>query len=96
MAVRRFLCWLTGLSLVGTLTIGVNAAPAEVAAKSAFLVDVTTGTVLYEQNAHEDAQSLALPSRWRQQAETGTKHRQDRCGQHALPVPRSPPRHSLE
>ena len=38
-----------------------------------------------------DAQSLALPSRWRQQAETGTKHRQDRCGQHALPVPRSPP-----
>ena len=53
MAVRRFFCWLTVLSLVGTLAIGVNAAPAEVAAKSAFLVDVTTGTVLYEQNAHE-------------------------------------------
>ena len=50
---RRFFCWLTVLSLVGTLAIGVNAAPAEVAAKSAFLVDVTTGTVLYEQNAHE-------------------------------------------
>ena len=53
MAVRRFFCWLTVLSLVGTLGMGVNAAPAEVAAKSAFLVDVTTGTVLYEQNAHE-------------------------------------------
>ena len=54
MAVRRIGCWLTVLVLaVGLLAQGGSAAPAEVAAKSAFLVDAATGTVLYEQNAHE-------------------------------------------
>jgi D-alanyl-D-alanine carboxypeptidase (penicillin-binding protein 5/6) len=41
------------LALLGTLVIGAKAAPAEVAAKSAFLMDAATGTVLYEQNAQE-------------------------------------------
>ena len=51
---RRIGCWLTVLVLaVGLLAQGGSAAPAEVAAKSAFLVDAATGTVLYEQNAHE-------------------------------------------
>ena len=40
------------LVLVG-LPRMVNAAPAEVAAKSALLMDAATGTILYEQNAHE-------------------------------------------
>ena len=53
MAVRRVLCWLMVLALLGTLVIGAKAAPAEVAAKSAFLMDAATGTVLYEQNAQE-------------------------------------------
>ena len=35
------------------LAPAAKAAPAEVAAKSAFLMDAATGTVLYEQNAHE-------------------------------------------
>ena len=38
---------------VSILPVSVQAAPAEVAAKSAILMDLTTGTVLYEQNAHE-------------------------------------------
>lgn len=33
--------------------VSVRAAPAEVAAKSAILMDAATGTILYEQNAHE-------------------------------------------
>jgi D-alanyl-D-alanine carboxypeptidase (penicillin-binding protein 5/6) len=32
---------------------GIRAAPAEVAAKSALLMDAATGTILYEQNSHE-------------------------------------------
>ena len=39
--------------LAAMLPLGAQAAPAEVAAKSAVLMDVATGTVLYEQNAHE-------------------------------------------
>lgn len=35
------------------LVMPCKAAPAEVAAKSAVLMDMTTGTVLYEQNSHE-------------------------------------------
>lgn len=35
------------------LPMTVSAAPAEVSAKAAVLMDMTTGTVLYEQNAHE-------------------------------------------
>ena len=38
---------------VSILPVSVQAAPAEVAAKSAILMDLATGTVLYEQNAHE-------------------------------------------
>lgn len=38
---------------VGCLPVAVSAAPAEVAAKSAILMDAATGTILYEQNAHE-------------------------------------------
>ena len=50
---KRMIC----LCLVTVLLAGVipflgSAAP-EVAAKSAFLMDITTGTVLYENNAHE-------------------------------------------
>ena len=51
---RRIGCWITVLVLVlGLLSPAVTAAPAEVAAKSAVLMDATTGTVLYEQNSHE-------------------------------------------
>ena len=50
---RRILCWLAVLALIGTMCMRVTAAPAEVAAKSAVLMDATTGTILYEQNAHE-------------------------------------------
>ena len=54
MAVRRFWCWITVLALaVGMSAPAATAAPAEVAAKSAILMDAATGTVLYEQNAHE-------------------------------------------
>ena len=35
------------------LPVGANAAPAEVAAKSAVLMDAATGQVLFEQNSHE-------------------------------------------
>ena len=50
---RRIVCWLIVMALVGSLGIGVSAAPAEVAAKSAILMDAATGTVLYEQRSHE-------------------------------------------
>ena len=54
MVVRQIGCWVTVLVLVlGLLSPAVTAAPAEVAAKSAVLMDATTGTVLYEQNSHE-------------------------------------------
>ena len=54
MAVRRIGCWITVLGLIlGLLVPAVRAAPAEVAAKSAVLIDAATGTVLHEQNAHE-------------------------------------------
>ena len=42
------------LALILTgLPVGTNAAPAEVPAKSALLMDAATGTILYEQNSHE-------------------------------------------
>ena len=51
---RRIGCWMAVLVLtLGLLAPAAKAAPAEVAAKSAFLMDAATGTVLYEQNAHE-------------------------------------------
>lgn len=48
MAIMLALCL-----VVGCLSMTAGAAPAEVPAKSAILMDMTTGTVLYEQNAHE-------------------------------------------
>ena len=54
MAVRRLVCWLTAVCLLpGLLPVWVRAAPAEVSAKSAVLMDAATGTVLYEQNSRE-------------------------------------------
>ena len=54
MAVRRMGCWITVVGLVlGLLSPAVMAASPEVAAKSAVLIDATTGTVLHEQSAHE-------------------------------------------
>ena len=54
MALRRMGVILTVLCLVvGLLPVWVTAAPAEVAAKSALLMDAATGTVLFEQNPHE-------------------------------------------
>ena len=46
-----FFC-VTILLLVGMISIGVNAAGLEVPAKSAVLMDVATGTILYESNSH--------------------------------------------
>ena len=39
--------------LVGVLSVQAGAVDLNVAGKSAFLMDVATGTVLYEKNAHE-------------------------------------------
>ena len=39
--------------LLTWLPMGVNAAPLEISGKSALLMDITTGAVLFEQNAHE-------------------------------------------
>jgi D-alanyl-D-alanine carboxypeptidase (penicillin-binding protein 5/6) len=49
---KRFFCILLALALV-IIPVQVQAAPAEVAAKSAILMDAATGTILFEQNAHE-------------------------------------------
>ena len=49
---RIFCLCLTVILLAGVVPFGGSAAP-EVAAKSALLMDVATGTVLYEQNPHE-------------------------------------------
>ena len=51
---KRFVSLILVMVLVAAwLPVGVSAAPAEVAAKSAILMDAATGQVLYEQNAHE-------------------------------------------
>ena len=51
---KRVLCVLAaGLLLLGALPVGAAAAMPEVEGKSACLIDVETGTVLYEKNAHE-------------------------------------------
>ena len=51
---RRMGVWLLAAALVlGLMPVGVLAAPAEVAAKSAVLMDAATGTVIFEQNAHQ-------------------------------------------
>ena len=41
-----------GLMILGAFPLGAKAAPAEVAAKSAVLMEVSTGKLLYEQNAN--------------------------------------------
>ena len=51
---KRLGCvYLSLILLVGLLPLTANAANLEVEAKSALLMDVATGTVLYEQNSHE-------------------------------------------
>ena len=50
---RRISLLLVCVLLLGVLCVPVYGAALEVPAKSAFLMDVTTGTVLYESNAHE-------------------------------------------
>ena len=51
---KRFMSLVLAAVLVFVwLPLGASAAPAEVASKSAVLMDMTTGQVLYEQNAHE-------------------------------------------
>ncbi len=47
---RRFMCLIL---LVAALAVPVGAVEMDIPAKSAVLVDVATGQVLYEQNAHE-------------------------------------------
>ena len=49
---KRLFCILLTLALV-TIPVRAKAAPADVAAKSAILMDAATGTILFEQNAHE-------------------------------------------
>ena len=39
--------------IVGCLPVGAQAAELDVAGKSAVLMDVATGTMIYEKNAHE-------------------------------------------
>ena len=50
---KKIGCILLGLMLVLTVTVGAKAAEPEVAGKSAVVVDVDTGTVLYAHNEHE-------------------------------------------
>lgn len=50
---KRVLALFSVLVLLGTLVLGVGAEGLDVPAKSALLMDVATGTVLYEKNAHE-------------------------------------------
>ena len=50
---RKLWVLLAVILLVTMLPMGANAAATQVKAKSAVLMDVETGTVLYEQNAHE-------------------------------------------
>ena len=50
---RIGIIFLTFCMVVSALPTAAQAAPAEVAAKSAVLMDAATGTILFEQNAHE-------------------------------------------
>lgn len=50
---RKLWVLLAAILFIAMLPTGVNAAAAQVKAKSAVLMDVETGTILYEQNAHE-------------------------------------------
>ena len=51
---KRLVVVIAALALVFTmLPVGARAADLDVAGKSAFLMDVATGTVIYEKNAHE-------------------------------------------
>ena len=50
---RVGVCGLVVCLLLGLLPVVTRGAPAEVAAKSACLIDAATGTVLYEQNARQ-------------------------------------------
>ena len=50
---KRILAAVTGILLLGLLPLSAGAATLAEAGKSAVLMDVTTGTVLYEHNSHE-------------------------------------------
>ena len=50
---RRIGCWILVLTMVVCFPVRAQAADLKMAGKSALLMDVATGTVLYEQNAHE-------------------------------------------
>ena len=50
---KRICVILAACLLLAVLPVGANAAQLDVAGKSALLMDIETGTVLYEQNAHE-------------------------------------------
>ena len=50
---KRFGILLAMVLLLGTFTLPAKAAALEVAGKSALLMDMATGTVIYENNAHE-------------------------------------------
>jgi len=50
---KRMVWILVGLFFIGMLPVSAAAADMALPAKSALLMDVTTGTVLYESNAHE-------------------------------------------
>ena len=50
---KRLLAILSALCLVGMLVPQARAEDLNINAKSALLMDIATGTVLYEKNAHE-------------------------------------------
>ena len=50
---KRILAAVTGILMLGLLPLSAGAATLAEAGKSAVLMDVTTGTVLYEHNSHE-------------------------------------------
>ena len=51
---KRLLCWILIFGVLGTaLPLGAAAAEPEIPGKSALLMDIATGRVLFEKNAHE-------------------------------------------
>ena len=50
---KRFVIFLAVCAMILCVSVPASAAELKVPAKSALLMDMATGTVLYEQNAHE-------------------------------------------
>ena len=68
---KRILAAAVGIALLGLLPLSAGAATLAEAGKSAVLMDVTTGTVLYEHNSHEALAPASVTKITRQLIEHG-------------------------